>query len=46
MLPQALKNVYLIKASALKLSLPWPLLQEMAASSKAIFVTFLCWRLS
>ena len=37
---------YLLKASALKLSLPWPLLQEMMASSKAISVTFLCRRLS
>ena len=30
--------MHLIKASTLKLSLPWPLLQEMAASSKAIFL--------
>ena len=28
--------MYLIKASILKLSLPWPLLQEMAVSSTAI----------
>ena len=45
-LPQALENIYLIKARALKLSLPWPLLQEMAASLKAIFVTFLRWKLA